>query len=105
MTDDPSLAAEFPPASREDWLKLVKSALKERPFERLIAKTYDGIPIEPLYGRAADAAISTLSPSSCKQPSRPGTPPIMWRRWSRVAATRRARSTSALAMTPSARTA
>jgi methylmalonyl-CoA mutase len=56
MTDDPSLAAEFPPASREDWLKLVKSALKERPFERLIAKTYDGIPIEPLYGRAADAA-------------------------------------------------
>ena len=52
MTDDLSLAAAFPPASREDWLKLVRSALKERPFERLTTKTYDGIPIEPL-GRPA----------------------------------------------------
>jgi methylmalonyl-CoA mutase len=55
MTDDLPLAAEFPPASREDWLKLVRAALKDRPFERLTAKTYDGIPIEPLYARAADA--------------------------------------------------
>jgi methylmalonyl-CoA mutase len=55
MTDDLSLAAEFPPANREDWLKLVRSALKDRPYERLIAKTYDGIPIEPLYGRAPGA--------------------------------------------------
>src|SRR5258707_10900333 len=55
MTDELPLAAEFPSASREDWLKLVRSALKDRPFERLIAKTYDGIPIEPLYPRAADA--------------------------------------------------
>ncbi len=56
MTDDLSLAAAFfPPASREDWLRLVRSALKERPSRRLIAKTYDGIPIEPLYGRAAGA--------------------------------------------------
>ncbi|MBX9825139.1 MAG: methylmalonyl-CoA mutase subunit beta [Xanthobacteraceae bacterium] len=55
MTDELPLAAEFPPATREDWLKLVRAALKDRPFERLIAKTYDGIPIEPLYPRAADA--------------------------------------------------
>ncbi len=55
MTDDLPLAAEFPPASREDWLKLVRAALKERPLERLTAQTYDGIPIEPLYARAADA--------------------------------------------------
>lgn len=55
MSDELPLAAEFPPASREDWLKLVRTALKDRPFERLIGKTYDGIPIEPLYGRAADA--------------------------------------------------
>ena len=55
MSEDLPLAAEFPIASREDWLKLVQTALKGRPFERLIAKTYDGIPIEPLYGRAADA--------------------------------------------------
>jgi methylmalonyl-CoA mutase len=55
MTDELPLAAEFPPATREEWLKLVRAALKDRPFERLIAKTYDGIPIEPLYPRAAGA--------------------------------------------------
>lgn len=55
MTDELPLAAEFPPASREDWLKLVRAALKDRPLERLTAKTYDGIWIEPLYPRAADA--------------------------------------------------
>jgi methylmalonyl-CoA mutase len=55
MTDDLPLAAEFPPASREDWLKLVRTALKDRPLEQLTAKTYDGIPIEPLYARAANA--------------------------------------------------
>jgi len=55
MSDDLPLAAEFPSATREDWLKLVRAALKDRPFERLIAKTYDGIAIEPLYDRARDA--------------------------------------------------
>ena len=55
MTDDLSSAADFPPASREDWLRLVRAALKDRPFERLVSRTYDGIPIEPLYGRAANA--------------------------------------------------
>jgi methylmalonyl-CoA mutase len=54
MTDELPLAAEFPPASREDWLELVRAALKDRPLERLTAKTYDGISIEPLYPRAAD---------------------------------------------------
>ncbi len=55
MTDQPPLAAEFPSATREDWLKLVRAVLKDRPLERLTAKTYDGIPIEPLYGRAQQA--------------------------------------------------
>ena len=49
------MAAEFPSASRDDWLKLVRTVLKDQPFERLIAKTYDGLAIEPLYGRAKDA--------------------------------------------------
>src|SRR5690349_4546886 len=53
--DDLSLAADFPPARREDWLKLVAAALKGRPFETLVASTYDDLPIEPLYARAADA--------------------------------------------------
>jgi methylmalonyl-CoA mutase len=55
MSDDPPLAAEFPPATRDEWLKLVRAALKDRPFERLTSKTYDGIPIEPLYPRAVSA--------------------------------------------------
>ena len=56
MTDDDfSLAADFPPARREDWLKLVSAALKGAPVETLTAKTYDGIPIEPLYGHDARA--------------------------------------------------
>jgi methylmalonyl-CoA mutase len=53
MADDLTLAAEFAPATREDWLKLVRAALKDRPYEKLIARSYDGLAIEPLYARAA----------------------------------------------------
>jgi methylmalonyl-CoA mutase len=54
--EDFPLAAEFPAASREDWRKLVAAALKGAPFEKLISRTYDGLHIEPLYGRDPDAA-------------------------------------------------
>jgi len=48
--------AEFPPASREQWLKLVSGVLKGAPFEkRLVSHTYDGIAIAPLYERDASA--------------------------------------------------
>jgi methylmalonyl-CoA mutase len=50
------LAGEFPAASREDWLKLVTAALKGAPFEKLTGRTYDGLRIEPLYGRDPTAA-------------------------------------------------
>lgn len=50
------LAAEFPAASREDWLKLVAAALKGAPFEKLVSRTYDDLRIEPLYRRNPDAA-------------------------------------------------
>ena len=53
---DLALAAEFPATDRADWVRLVEKALKDRPFDRLISKTYDGIAIEPLYARAAGAA-------------------------------------------------
>ena len=53
---DLKLAAEFPPATRKDWLALVEKALKGAPFEQLEAKTYDGMTIEPLYERAPDAS-------------------------------------------------
>jgi methylmalonyl-CoA mutase len=50
------LAAEFPPATREQWRKLVEDVLKGAPFEsRLVAKTYDALAIEPLYERKAQA--------------------------------------------------
>jgi methylmalonyl-CoA mutase len=55
MTDVP-LASEFPPATLEAWRKLVDGVLKGAPFERkLVAKTYDGIRIEPLYPRSVNA--------------------------------------------------
>ena len=45
------LAAEFPAANREDWVKLVTAALKGAPFDKLVSRTYDDVRIEPLYGR------------------------------------------------------
>ena len=55
MSDDLMLGAEFPSATREQWLELVDSALKGTPFDKLVARTYDDLAIEPLYPRAADA--------------------------------------------------
>ena len=56
MSDDLTLGAEFPAATREQWLKLVDGVLKGAPFDkRLVARSYDGLPIQPLYPRAADA--------------------------------------------------
>lgn len=54
------LASEFPPATREQWLKLVDGVLKGAPFDKkLVSKTYDGLKIEPLYERRADANVLT----------------------------------------------
>ncbi|MBI4273260.1 MAG: methylmalonyl-CoA mutase subunit beta, partial [Rhizobiales bacterium] len=50
------LASEFPPATREQWRKLVEATLKGANFDkRLVSKTYDGLRIEPLYDRRKDA--------------------------------------------------
>jgi len=54
--DDLTLAADFAPASYDDWRKLVDGVLKGAPFEKLVSKTYDGLPIEPIYRRARDTA-------------------------------------------------
>src|ERR1700681_333215 len=55
MSDDLTLGAELPPATREQWLKLVDGVLKGAPFDKLAARTYDDLRIEPLYPRAAGA--------------------------------------------------
>jgi methylmalonyl-CoA mutase len=55
-TTDDLAFAEFPPASRAQWLELVAGVLKGAPFEkRLVSHTYDGIAIAPLYERDASA--------------------------------------------------
>jgi methylmalonyl-CoA mutase len=56
MSDDFSLAAEFPPTTEADWRKLVEAALKGAAFDkRLVSQTYDGLRVQPLYPRAAGA--------------------------------------------------
>jgi len=54
--DDLRLAADFAPASYDDWRKLVDGVLKGAPFEKLVGKTYDGLRIEPIYPRARGGA-------------------------------------------------
>ena len=53
MTEVPAdilpLAADFPSATRQQWLELVGRLLKGAPFERLVARTYDGLTLQPLY--------------------------------------------------------
>src|SRR5262244_1622534 len=64
--DDFALAAEFPAATREQWRQLVADVLKGAPFDkRLVAKTYEGLTIEPLYGRSAQARpIASRAPAA-----------------------------------------
>ncbi len=64
-TDALPLAAEFPPATRDEWRKLSDGVLKGAPFEKLVGKTYDGLRIEPIYERARNAtAIPARAASS-----------------------------------------
>src|SRR5580692_1680574 len=55
-TDDLRLAADFAPATYDDWRKLVDGVLNGAPFEKLVGKTYDGLRIDPIYRRARNAA-------------------------------------------------
>jgi methylmalonyl-CoA mutase len=61
---DLALAALFPPATRDDWLKRVEGVLKGEDFDsRLRWRTGDGTVMEPLYGqrpgpRAERAALA-----------------------------------------------
>ena len=68
VTDDLRLAADFAPASYDDWRKLVDGVLKGAPFEKLVGKTYDGLQIEPIY--PARRATPRRSPAA--PPPRPG---------------------------------
>lgn len=49
-----SLAAEFPAATRADWMKRVEAVLKGASYdEKLVKTTAEGIRLEPLYGQIA----------------------------------------------------
>jgi methylmalonyl-CoA mutase len=55
-TDELKFAADFAPATYDDWRKLVDGVLKGVPFEKLVSKTSDGLQIDPIYRRAVGAA-------------------------------------------------
>jgi methylmalonyl-CoA mutase len=55
VTEDLRLAADFAPATYDDWRKLVDGVLKGAPFEKLVGKTSDGLKIDPIYPRARGA--------------------------------------------------
>ena len=76
MPPDPlPLAAEFPPATRDQWIELVTGVLRRSgrpedadPVAALSSTTYDGISVRPLY-TAADAPPVPPVP--------PGSPPYL----------------------------
>jgi methylmalonyl-CoA mutase len=65
VPDDLRLAADFAPASYEDWRKLVDGVLKGAPFEKLVAKTYDGLKIDPIRAPKARPR-SRAAPRRCR---------------------------------------
>jgi methylmalonyl-CoA mutase len=66
MTDPETLllSDDFPPATREEWRKLVDVVLKGAPFERLTSTTYDGLSIAPLSQRRGDARPIAARPAA-----------------------------------------
>jgi methylmalonyl-CoA mutase len=55
-SDNLPLGGEFPAATYQQWRKLAEVVLKGAPFEQtLVARTYDGLAVEPLHPRAANA--------------------------------------------------
>ena len=64
VTEDLRLAADFAPATYDDWRKLVDGVLKGAPFEKLVGKTPDGLKIEPIYPRARGAAAIAGRPAA-----------------------------------------
>ncbi len=50
MREDLNILNEFPATPHEDWLAAVEKQLKGKPFDKvLVKKTYEGIPVQPMY--------------------------------------------------------
>ncbi len=55
---DPTFTNPFPPSSEAEWLKRVDGVLKGADFHRkLVSRSHDGLAIQPLHARRADAAL------------------------------------------------
>jgi methylmalonyl-CoA mutase len=60
-----SLAAEFPAATRAQWLQAVERVLKGARFEeRLVAKSADGLATQPLYAPDPAPPIAARAPGA-----------------------------------------
>lgn len=61
-----SLAADFDPAGRDQWMELVEQVLRGAPFDKkLVHTTHDGIAIQPLYtgdDHAGDTSLPGMAP-------------------------------------------
>src|SRR5262249_34911448 len=55
-SDDLRLAADFAPATQEDWKKLVDGVVRGASSERLVGRPYGGIRTDPICARARGAA-------------------------------------------------
>lgn len=76
MTEE-KLAADFPQATRDDWLKLVDKAIKGADFDkRLVSRTADGLRIAPIYTRA-DEVSGTATTVPGAAPLTRGTSPTV----------------------------
>jgi methylmalonyl-CoA mutase len=64
VSEDLRLAADFAPATFEDWRRLVDGVLKGAPFENLVSNTYDGLKINPIYPRARGAVTLAGRPAA-----------------------------------------
>ena len=50
ISKDLDIAADFPPATYEEWRRNAEAELKGAPFEKkLVGRTFEGIDIQPLY--------------------------------------------------------
>ena len=70
------LFAEFSPPSKEQWKEQVAADLKGAEFERLVWKTYEGFPVEPMYVRKDIDALPHLDALPGIEPFVRGTRPL-----------------------------
>lgn len=68
-----ALFAEFDAATNDDWLKAARESLRGRPLESLVARTYEGIDIQPLIGADVLGDGADLDSLPGQYPYRRGT--------------------------------